>query len=200
MADSETPETDVSERVHEGSPLEANHAWGKCRDLERRLRAAEERISELRSENSYAESRAEAAELALEAATRDAERYRAGLQWYADQNHVLNGEDWDVEEGWLCGPEGVSCMIEPGSVANDVLNGRHLNPNLADENAELITIGPITSKSEHESAMYRICELMKADPAAGTAAGQELSLLAIFVEAYEKENFPLNAAIAQEQK
>lgn len=33
--DTPTPRTDENYRFHQGSPLEANHAWGYCRQLER---------------------------------------------------------------------------------------------------------------------------------------------------------------------
>jgi HTH-type transcriptional regulator / antitoxin HigA len=46
----------------------------------------------------------------------------------------------------------------------------------------------IKYKKEHEKAMDRIAELVSADPAPGTAMGDELELLAHLVEDFEKKN------------
>ena len=54
-----------------------------------------------------------------------------------------------------------------------------------------MTIRPIRSNSDHESALRRIEALMSARQ--DTAEGDELDVLATLVEAYEKEHFPIDA-------
>ena len=46
----------------------------------------------------------------------------------------------------------------------------------------------IKNKKDHENAMNRIAELMTIDPAPGSAAGDELELLAHLVEDYETKH------------
>ena len=46
----------------------------------------------------------------------------------------------------------------------------------------------IKNKKDHEKAMNRIGELIRADPASGSLAGDELEVLAHLVEDYEKRN------------
>ena len=54
-----------------------------------------------------------------------------------------------------------------------------------------MTIRPIRSSSDHESALKRIQSLMSAMP--GTDEGDELDVLATLVDAYEAENFPIKS-------
>jgi len=49
---------------------------------------------------------------------------------------------------------------------------------------------PIKSRRQHRAAMKRIDRLMNA--AAGTVAAAELEVLAILVERYERETFPIS--------
>jgi len=50
-------------------------------------------------------------------------------------------------------------------------------------------IQPIRTDAEHEAAVARITQLMGAEP--GTAAGDELDILATLVDAYEAKQFPI---------
>jgi HTH-type transcriptional regulator/antitoxin HigA len=50
----------------------------------------------------------------------------------------------------------------------------------------------IKTEQEYQNALERIGELMKADPAEGTRAADELELLALLVERYEEEHFPID--------
>ena len=54
-----------------------------------------------------------------------------------------------------------------------------------------MTIRPIRNSSDHESALKRIQALMSAQH--DTAEGDELDVLATLVDAYEKEQFPIDA-------
>ena len=54
-----------------------------------------------------------------------------------------------------------------------------------------MTIRPIRTESDHESALKRIESLMAAKQ--GTAEGDELDVLATLVEAYENKHFPISA-------
>jgi len=47
----------------------------------------------------------------------------------------------------------------------------------------------IKTEQEYETALERIGEIMEAEP--GTPEGDELELLALLVEKYEEENYPL---------
>jgi HTH-type transcriptional regulator/antitoxin HigA len=53
-------------------------------------------------------------------------------------------------------------------------------------------IRPIRSKSDYDAALTRIEALMDGDPAPGTAAGDELEVLATLVEAYEARKYPVD--------
>ena len=53
-------------------------------------------------------------------------------------------------------------------------------------------IHPIKTEDDHDNAMLRIDALMDAKP--GTEEGDELDVLATLVEAYERANFPIEAA------
>ena len=55
-----------------------------------------------------------------------------------------------------------------------------------------MTIRPIRSASDHESALKRIEALMSAEW--HTAEGDELDVLVTLVDAYESEHFPIDAA------
>ena len=54
-----------------------------------------------------------------------------------------------------------------------------------------MTIRPIRTSSDHESALKRIQALMMSKP--GTDDGDELDVLATLVEAYEAEHFPIDS-------
>ena len=51
-------------------------------------------------------------------------------------------------------------------------------------------IRPIRTEADHDAAVARIAQLMGARP--GTAAGDELDILAILVDVYEAKHFPIN--------
>jgi HTH-type transcriptional regulator / antitoxin HigA len=51
-------------------------------------------------------------------------------------------------------------------------------------------IHPVRSERDHEAALARISELMGSKP--GTAAGDELDVLATLVDAYESARFPID--------
>jgi HTH-type transcriptional regulator/antitoxin HigA len=55
-----------------------------------------------------------------------------------------------------------------------------------------MTIRPIRSDVDHESALKRIQALMSAKP--GTDDGDELDVLATLVDAYEAKHFPIETA------
>lgn len=50
-------------------------------------------------------------------------------------------------------------------------------------------IQPIRTEADHDAAVARIAQLMGARP--GTAAGDELDILATLVDAYEAKHFPV---------
>ncbi|MDQ2076878.1 ImmA/IrrE family metallo-endopeptidase [Marinimicrobium sp. ABcell2] len=50
----------------------------------------------------------------------------------------------------------------------------------------------IKSESEHQAALARLDELFDLDPAPGTAESDEIDVLALLIEAYEKEAFPID--------
>lgn len=52
-----------------------------------------------------------------------------------------------------------------------------------------VRASPVRSARDHEAALARIESLMHAKP--GTAEGAELEILAILVQAYEREHFPI---------
>lgn len=130
-------------------------------------------------------------EAALSDAKRDAERLRGGLQWYAEGHHY-DLPDWEDCSGesanWIFPPNDEvigshSWMIDDGGIAKAILDGSWINPNHID--ADLIVIGPVKTPGDHAAAMSRVEELMPNDPAADTAEGKELLLLAQLVEEYE---------------
>jgi HTH-type transcriptional regulator/antitoxin HigA len=51
-------------------------------------------------------------------------------------------------------------------------------------------IQPVRTEAEHDAAVARITQLMGAER--GTAAGDELDILATLVDAYEAMNFPID--------
>lgn len=50
----------------------------------------------------------------------------------------------------------------------------------------------IKSELEHEQALARLTNLMDADPAPGSSEADELDVLAILIERYEQERFPMD--------
>jgi HTH-type transcriptional regulator/antitoxin HigA len=50
-------------------------------------------------------------------------------------------------------------------------------------------IQPVRTEADHDAAVARITQLMGAEP--GTAAGDELDILATLVDAYETRHFPI---------
>jgi HTH-type transcriptional regulator/antitoxin HigA len=50
----------------------------------------------------------------------------------------------------------------------------------------------ITTLEEHTEALARVIELMDADPAPGTKQSDELDVLALLIERFEKEQFPID--------
>ena len=53
---------------------------------------------------------------------------------------------------------------------------------------------PIKTKKEHEAALTRAYALMQKSLKAGTPESDELEVLSILVEAYEKKNYPIPPA------
>ena len=56
----------------------------------------------------------------------------------------------------------------------------------------------LKSAQEHRVALARIAELMDADPAEGTPEADELEVLALLVDRYEKDRFPVGPPDAVE--
>ena len=56
-----------------------------------------------------------------------------------------------------------------------------------------MTIQPIRNASDHESALKRIDALMSARN--GTPEGDELEVLAMLVDVYEQEHFPIDSQV-----
>ncbi len=56
------------------------------------------------------------------------------------------------------------------------------------------TLKPIHTKADYEAAQARAAELVLAAPAKGSAAGDELDILATLISTYDREHFPLGAA------
>lgn len=50
----------------------------------------------------------------------------------------------------------------------------------------------IKTTQEHAQAMTRLLELMDADPLAGSADADEIDVLALLIEQYEREQFPMD--------
>ena len=50
----------------------------------------------------------------------------------------------------------------------------------------------IKSDQEHEQAIARLMSLMDTDPASGTCEADEIDVLALLIERYEQENFPID--------
>ena len=50
----------------------------------------------------------------------------------------------------------------------------------------------IKSNQEHEQALARLMSLMDADPASGTCEADEIDVLALLIERYEQETFPID--------
>ena len=50
----------------------------------------------------------------------------------------------------------------------------------------------IKSNQEHQQALARLMSLMDADPASGTCEADEIDVLALLIERYEQENFPID--------
>lgn len=55
----------------------------------------------------------------------------------------------------------------------------------------IMQIQPIHSETDHQKALERIEEIFDAKP--GSAEGDELEILGILVDEYEKKNFPIEA-------
>ena len=56
------------------------------------------------------------------------------------------------------------------------------------------SLKPIRSKADYEAAQARAAELVLASPSRGSAAGDELDILATLIAAYDREHFPLGPA------
>ncbi|GAB7537128.1 helix-turn-helix domain-containing protein [Burkholderia sp. 3C] len=54
-------------------------------------------------------------------------------------------------------------------------------------------IQPIRTEADYEAALKVVSALVDADPAPGTPEGDQLEILAILVEKYEAEHFPMSA-------
>ena len=50
----------------------------------------------------------------------------------------------------------------------------------------------IKSEQEHEQALARLMHLMDVDPEPGSAEADELDVLAVLIERYEEEQFPMD--------
>lgn len=50
----------------------------------------------------------------------------------------------------------------------------------------------IKSNSDHQAALARLDELFDLDPAPGTSESDEIEVLALLIETYEKEAFPID--------
>jgi HTH-type transcriptional regulator / antitoxin HigA len=56
------------------------------------------------------------------------------------------------------------------------------------------TLKPIHTKTDYATAQARAAELVLASPAKGSAAGDELDILATLIATYDREHFPLGPA------
>ncbi|MCA8404570.1 transcriptional regulator [Burkholderia cenocepacia] len=56
-----------------------------------------------------------------------------------------------------------------------------------------MNIHPIRTEANYEAALKAVSALVDLDPAPGTPQGDELEILAILVERYEAEHFPMVA-------
>ena len=54
-------------------------------------------------------------------------------------------------------------------------------------------IHPIRTEADYQAALKAVSALVDMDPASGTPEGDELEILAILVEKYEAEHFPMAA-------
>ncbi|AOI92379.1 transcriptional regulator [Burkholderia pseudomultivorans] len=54
-------------------------------------------------------------------------------------------------------------------------------------------IQPIRTEADYDAALKAVSALVDADPAPGTLDGDRLEILAILVEKYEAEHFPMSA-------
>jgi HTH-type transcriptional regulator/antitoxin HigA len=50
---------------------------------------------------------------------------------------------------------------------------------------------PIKTKKEYDAALARVYELMQKDVKAGSKLSDELEVLSILTESYEKEHYPI---------
>ncbi|KVL18828.1 helix-turn-helix domain-containing protein [Burkholderia sp. MSMB1826] len=57
-------------------------------------------------------------------------------------------------------------------------------------------IHPIRTEADYDAALKAVSALVDADPAPGTPEGDELEILAILIERYEDEHFPIKAPSA----
>lgn len=56
----------------------------------------------------------------------------------------------------------------------------------------MFNIKVIKSDQEHEAAVARLSELMDAEPLEGSAEENELEVLTVLIEHYEREHFPMD--------
>jgi HTH-type transcriptional regulator/antitoxin HigA len=54
-----------------------------------------------------------------------------------------------------------------------------------------MNIHPIRNEADYDAALKAVSVLIDADPAPGTREGDELEILAILIERYENEYFPM---------
>ncbi|MGO1542290.1 MAG: helix-turn-helix domain-containing protein [Luteimonas sp.] len=57
-----------------------------------------------------------------------------------------------------------------------------------------MNINPIRTEADYHAALRAISKLVETDPAAGTAEGDFLDVMATLIEAYEQKAFPIEAA------
>jgi HTH-type transcriptional regulator/antitoxin HigA len=55
-----------------------------------------------------------------------------------------------------------------------------------------MTIKPIKTERDYDSALARVDELMELDPELGSAASDELEILVLLIEKYEEANWPIS--------
>lgn len=60
-------------------------------------------------------------------------------------------------------------------------------------------IHPIRTVADYEAALKAVSAIVDMDPAPGTPEGDELEILAILVEKYEAEHFPMAAPNPRDQ-
>lgn len=124
---SDTSQAPASEQYESWLKWPSNYKEPSHSDWLRELAALRAEKNRLENKSEMAKSLVRMAR-ELESAETDIARLRAGIQWYADGKHMMNMDDWDIEEGWLCSVGEDGEMVEPGNVAKAILDGKMMNP------------------------------------------------------------------------